>query len=214
MDSNIKTICFDEQDLEHFALASHDVNPLHMDPEFAAQTLYGKRVVFGVLTAFKCLEQLSIPRNHYIQHLQLEFRRTVFLEKQYQLVTSQQDDPTQAVVELREDDLVLLRLTAHFAQRQKLTDKEDTGNPFESLPVTSAAKKSAALYSSEDLLQPITLEGAYQICRTATIDNRKRLVIAKTIKSPYLDVLMLCSYLIGMEFAGTQCTFSKAKPGI
>lgn len=38
-----------ETDLVHFAMLSGDWNPIHTDKEFAQQTYYGQRVVYGIL---------------------------------------------------------------------------------------------------------------------------------------------------------------------
>ncbi|TDG14152.1 MaoC family dehydratase [Seongchinamella unica] len=38
-------------DIQMFAAVSGDVNPLHLDPEFAAQSQFGERIAHGMLTA-------------------------------------------------------------------------------------------------------------------------------------------------------------------
>jgi acyl dehydratase len=40
-----------EQDIQMFAAVSGDVNPLHLDAEFAAGTRFGERIAHGMLTA-------------------------------------------------------------------------------------------------------------------------------------------------------------------
>lgn len=40
-----------EADIQMFAAVSGDVNPLHLDPEFAAGTRFGERIAHGMLTA-------------------------------------------------------------------------------------------------------------------------------------------------------------------
>lgn len=40
-----------EQDIQLFAVVSGDSNPLHLDPDFAAQTPFGERIAHGMLTA-------------------------------------------------------------------------------------------------------------------------------------------------------------------
>ena len=40
----------EEQDIQLFAAVSGDVNPLHLDPDFAASTPFGERIAHGMLT--------------------------------------------------------------------------------------------------------------------------------------------------------------------
>lgn len=40
----------EEQDIQLFAAVSGDVNPVHLDPEFAASTPFGERIAHGMLT--------------------------------------------------------------------------------------------------------------------------------------------------------------------
>ena len=39
------------RDIEKFAEASGDVNPIHLDPEYAARSIFGERIAHGILTA-------------------------------------------------------------------------------------------------------------------------------------------------------------------
>jgi 3-hydroxybutyryl-CoA dehydratase len=45
------TKTFTEEDVRRFIEITGDVNPLHVDEAFAAQTKFGKRVLHGMLTA-------------------------------------------------------------------------------------------------------------------------------------------------------------------
>ncbi|MBN1966185.1 MAG: MaoC family dehydratase [Anaerolineae bacterium] len=47
--SRTKTIS--EDDIAHFAAASGDTNPLHLDEAYAATTIFGRRIAHGMLTA-------------------------------------------------------------------------------------------------------------------------------------------------------------------
>lgn len=39
-----------EQDIALFAVVSGDLNPLHLDPEFAKTTMFGERIAHGMMT--------------------------------------------------------------------------------------------------------------------------------------------------------------------
>ena len=45
------TKTFTEEDVQRFIEITGDVNPLHVDETFAAQTQFGRRVIHGMLTA-------------------------------------------------------------------------------------------------------------------------------------------------------------------
>jgi acyl dehydratase len=45
------TKTFTEDDVQRFIEITGDVNPLHVDGEFAARTAFGRRVIHGMLTA-------------------------------------------------------------------------------------------------------------------------------------------------------------------
>ena len=45
------TKTFTEEDVRHFIEITGDVNPLHVDEEFASKTQFGRRVLHGMLTA-------------------------------------------------------------------------------------------------------------------------------------------------------------------
>jgi len=50
-----QTACFSKQveeiDIQMFSAVSGDVNPVHLDEEFAATTMFGERIAHGMLTA-------------------------------------------------------------------------------------------------------------------------------------------------------------------
>jgi len=48
-DAQSVTITLDEENVEAFAKATGDYNPIHMDNEYAGTTPFGQRVVHGVL---------------------------------------------------------------------------------------------------------------------------------------------------------------------
>ncbi|MFC2049001.1 MaoC family dehydratase [Elusimicrobiota bacterium] len=48
-DSETLTMTIEEENIEAFARATGDFNPIHMDQEYAESTPFGKRVVHGVL---------------------------------------------------------------------------------------------------------------------------------------------------------------------
>ena len=44
------TKTFKDEDVRKFAEVSMDVNPIHLDDEYAKKTVFGQRIVHGILT--------------------------------------------------------------------------------------------------------------------------------------------------------------------
>lgn len=71
-----------EDDIQAFAEVSGDFNPLHMDEEFAKNTVFGQRIAHGALTASYISGILgnNLPGPGAIfTHLSMRFRRPVFI---------------------------------------------------------------------------------------------------------------------------------------
>jgi 3-hydroxybutyryl-CoA dehydratase len=71
---------FTEEDVERFIAITGDVNPLHVDDEFAAGTRFGRRVLHGMLTAslFSTMVGMLIPGTGAVYRSQsLAFLRPV-----------------------------------------------------------------------------------------------------------------------------------------
>lgn len=69
-----------EADLSHFIAVTGDVNPLHVDREFARRTFFGERIAHGMLSAslFSTLVGMLLPGVGAIYRSQtLEFLRPV-----------------------------------------------------------------------------------------------------------------------------------------
>jgi 3-hydroxybutyryl-CoA dehydratase len=71
-----------EDDIELFAQVTGDVNPLHLDTEFAARSRFGQKVAHGLLTAGLISavigNKLPGPGTIYLNQT-LNFRRPVFI---------------------------------------------------------------------------------------------------------------------------------------
>lgn len=72
---------FSLHDVEEFAKLSMDNNPVHLDPVYAANSLFGKRIVHGYLTSslFSAIIGTKMPGNGSIYIKQdLTFKKPVF----------------------------------------------------------------------------------------------------------------------------------------
>jgi 3-hydroxybutyryl-CoA dehydratase len=78
------TKTFTEDDLRRFIEITGDVNPLHVDAEFAAATQFGRRVVHGMLTAsiFSTMVGMLLPGTGAVYRSQtLRFLLPVYLDE-------------------------------------------------------------------------------------------------------------------------------------
>lgn len=76
------TKTFTEDDVRRFVEITGDVNPLHVDEDFAASTRFGRRVLHGMLTAsiFSTMVGMLLPGTGAIYRSQtLEFLLPVYV---------------------------------------------------------------------------------------------------------------------------------------
>ena len=85
------TVSFAEQDVAVFSDASGDRNPLHLSPDYARRTPYGRPVVFGCLGALACLSHVHLPTGWSATSLEAEFGSPLFLGVRYRVETSEKE---------------------------------------------------------------------------------------------------------------------------
>ena len=93
---------FTEHDVGEFAELSLDFNPVHLDPEFAEKSMFGQRIVHGMLVSslFSGLLGKHLPGEGKIYLGQdLKFKKPVYLDQE---VTA-----TVEVIEVREDKPII-----------------------------------------------------------------------------------------------------------
>jgi len=107
------SLLFSPGDLQAFAAASRDLNPLHLSEEHARRSPFGGRVVYGVLAGLRCLARLSPREGWTLAGLSLEFPSAVFPGIPYE-VDLEDPAPDRAKIRLRDGRRVVLRLSARF----------------------------------------------------------------------------------------------------
>jgi len=111
---------FTEEDVIQFANISTDTNPIHLDKNFAAGSVFGQRVVHGMLIAslFSALVGVKLPGEGTIYLGQsLNFKAPVFIGEQ---VTASVE-----IVKIREDKpIVTLRTLCINSEGQTVVDGE------------------------------------------------------------------------------------------
>lgn len=101
-------------DVEEFARASADLNPLHTSKSYARPTPWGELVVFGVLGGLCCLGLLRGRPGHELAELTLDFPGAMFVGTDYEVRITEDGDDVAKVPPRRP---ALLKLTARSRGR-------------------------------------------------------------------------------------------------
>lgn len=111
---------FSESEIKAFADLSLDHNPVHIDAEYAAQTMFGKQIVHGMLVSslFSGLLGEKLPGNGTIYLGQnLSFKKPIFID---QNVTASVE-----VIDVRTDKpIITLKTTCTDDEGQVLVSGE------------------------------------------------------------------------------------------
>ncbi len=194
------SVRFDESDLDLFAAASHDVNPLHRSAAYARRTAFGERVVFGALGTLRALGHLRPRPGQALSKLSVEFVGPMFVGVGY-VVDVAELSPERAKVKLRDGRRVVLRLTAHFRSGEVAATPAWTES--------FAARAESADHADDALVAGLALHGRYaaRSAALATLMVRHALA-ARGVGPRHVETLLLASYLVGMELPGRRALFS------
>lgn len=83
------TFCFTQEEVIQFANVSGDNNPIHLDADYAAQTIFKKPIIHGFLGAsvFSKVLGTMFPGNGTVYLKQtMEFMRPMLVDTQYEAV--------------------------------------------------------------------------------------------------------------------------------
>src|SRR5262245_31278238 len=109
-------IRFEPSDLDRFARASRDLNPLHRSASYARRSAFGEPVVYGVLGAVAALALLGPRRDSELMSLSVEVPSPMFTGVAYR---AHIEAPSSDVVKIKIFDgpKTVLRLVGRFRQR-------------------------------------------------------------------------------------------------
>lgn len=192
-------ISFTEEDLAVFSEASGDRNPLHLNPEYARRTPYGKRVVYGCLGAIACLGHIRLPNGWSATSLDARFHWPMFLGVQYRIETSRKGERWEA--RLFDGSSVVLTLKVGAKISLENNAPEEIGAPVE-----FERKRDAATRPPESIVPGLEVSGKY-CCNARRITT---LVERWGVGDRLLPVLLSWgSFLVGMELPGESALFSR-----
>lgn len=199
---------FSRDDLERFAVASHDRNPLHLSAAYARRSAFGEPVVFGVLAALAAMnpEVSAELAKQSVEKISILFRRPLLAGVGYQATTLRKGRD-RLNVSIEEAGTALAGITLHLSPRPW----QPWGGDGESPPKQAFAATSIALSREpEQLVQGLGARGLFAPENLAFHDLARQYHMDQGPLSPaQMAALLWCSYLIGMELPGERALFSK-----
>lgn len=105
--------CLSDEDVREFAAVSGDTNPLHLDEEFATQTMFSERIVHGMLASSLISAALArLPGTTVYLSQDLNFHKPAHLDDhvtaECEIVEDLGDDTYRLTTRVVEDDEVLI----------------------------------------------------------------------------------------------------------
>ena len=106
---------FTREDVIKFSEISLDINPIHLDEEYARNTVFGKNIVHGLLVSslFSAIiaNKLPGPGSIYLTQ-ELNFKKPVFHNE---LVTAKVE-----IIDIRQDKPIIKLMTTAYNQNNEL----------------------------------------------------------------------------------------------
>jgi NAD(P)-dependent dehydrogenase (short-subunit alcohol dehydrogenase family) len=197
------TIHFQRDDLDLFAAASHDCNPLHLSASYARKTAYGEPVVFGILGALAIVSQLPPRPGQVLDRMSLAFRNPLFPGIDYHLELREKT-PGQVKASLSDAGRVLLSATFQF--------RAGAASPKKLLATPVSPLVEPATWTAADLRPGFSVQGGYAPAPGPFQALLERWALAdKGIPAYQLAALLWASYLVGMHLPGERATFSQLR---
>lgn len=193
-------IRFQEEQLQLFAAASLDFNPLHLSREYARTTAFGERVVYGMLGFAACLGQLSSPLGMIVSSMRVDLESPLFLDVDYSLVVRRQTT-SEISAALMDGSASAVVMRLQFGDgTAELAELEDAG---------IAPRESSRALRVEEFQPGRSFAGRYAPPRQAYLDLLTSLGIDRHAWGDAPLLVALCSsYLTGMELPGENAIFT------
>jgi len=195
--------CFTTADIDEFARASHDLNPLHLDDAYAGRTPFGGRVVHGMLGVLAALQPVLATLPLLLRRVEIRFQRPLRTGVPHR-VSVASDGPRH------------LRLTLHRGAAPYLSvdlQHDVASQPFAPAPARpgEAPRQEAVERTAEELIR-YHCHGAWTLDSEALIALAERLALRTEHLPPLqLSALLFVSYLVGMEIPGRQALFRSVR---
>jgi NAD(P)-dependent dehydrogenase (short-subunit alcohol dehydrogenase family) len=192
------------EDMDLFAAASGDVNPLHVSQEYARSTPFGERVVYGALAVLAVCRDAPARSGYEVASIQAEFRAPLALGVSYVPAVEAGEAETHAT--LRDGAALLLDVRLAF-RRVETRSALDDGDPVRGNQVRRTVPAALSL---PDLHEGWKLDGTWAPSVTGLRRLSERFELARAgLDELALASLLWSSYVIGMEVPGERALFWK-----
>jgi short-subunit dehydrogenase len=194
---------FTKDDINLFADASHDKNPLHCDYLYARKTPYGEQVVHGILGVMASFEKLFQEKSSItITSIEITFLKPIFINVYYNVVINKISD-TFANINIFDGETKHLMLYVEFDNSIELRTLDPP------LHNDIFIKNNCAVNYGENIKENTIISGEYHTEKMQKFVLLNKFNLACQEFENISDLLLWSSYFIGMEMPGQQALYSK-----
>jgi NADP-dependent 3-hydroxy acid dehydrogenase YdfG len=195
----VGAICIGEEEMEAFARASGDLNPVHLPGPSTAEGLFDAPVAYGSLGVLAALAAAVEDSDRGLQALEATFTRPLRVGTRYDLRARR--EPPRLSARVDDADLPALRLDARFA------------GGLVSPAVGAAERLGRPRHRRiEDLAPGTSVRGSYGADSAALGCLRERFALPPSaVGDGLLQALLCTSYLVGMELPGSGSLLARLR---
>jgi NAD(P)-dependent dehydrogenase (short-subunit alcohol dehydrogenase family) len=175
-----------------FRDASHDVNPLHLSPEYARRTPFGEPVVYGVLGLLAAIARIAARARERVARVDATFLGPLYAGADYELAISESGE--RVSLEIRG----LLKARIAYS-----------AGPPEKASWPAAPDLRTQPNTPTEIVPGIEIGGTWAPEPSAVEALAARFGLRERgLSSATLSAMIASSYLVGMEFPGQNALFS------
>jgi NAD(P)-dependent dehydrogenase (short-subunit alcohol dehydrogenase family)/acyl dehydratase len=189
--------------LERFADASGDRNPLHLDDDFARLTPFGGCICYGALVT---LSALGVAEGRALQHVRaidVQFKQPVFPDEEY-AVSSAESDGVSIRIEVTGRGVLAAAITVS-------TDSNATPLPPAPKQGRPAHRSAPSDKTFEELSRMEAPVSERYACRLDLLTALAAELGAEQVPDSILVWLAAASYTVGMLIPGQEAVFAGAR---
>jgi NAD(P)-dependent dehydrogenase (short-subunit alcohol dehydrogenase family)/acyl dehydratase len=195
------TLRLSDAHVRRFAAASGDVNPLHLDADFARKTMYGRCIAHGALVALVALGAVDAATLSHVRSLDLAFVQPMFPGEEL-TVRVGSVLPERVVVEAWSRGQLVTRVAIEVG---------DTDLPAAPSWPRACRSEPRRLTLAELEAAPGTDYGDAYVPDVAGLREQAVQLGARSVPDALLAWLAAASYTVGMLVPGTGALFASAR---